>query len=130
MNTSLEWVILITEQYTAMKAFYEKTLGLPIKRDVPGEEFTQFTLQNCNIAIYGKRYAETLVGKDKIGTPGRAIYSFAASDDIDLLYQQLKAKGVQFIKEPETQPWGQRTAYFTDPDGNIWEIQQWISKPA
>lgn len=129
MNTSLEWVILITKQYPAMKAFYKKTLGFPIERDVPDEEFTQFKLRNCNLAIYGKQFVETLLGSKNSGTPGGAIYSFGASDNVDLLYQQLRAKGVQFIKEPETQAWGQRTAYFTDPDGNIWEIQQWIQKP-
>ena len=129
MNTSLEWVILITERYPAMKAFYKTTLGFPIKRDVPEEQFTQFKLKNCYVAIYGKAYIEKLVGKEKIGTPGGAIYSFGESDNIDLVYQQLRAKGVQFMKEPETQVWGQRTAYFTDPDGNIWEIQQWIKKP-
>lgn len=43
-------------------------------------------------------------------------------DDCDAEYERLKARGVQFIKPPVTQPWGQRTGYFTDPDGNIWEI--------
>ena len=33
---------------------------------------------------------------------------------------------IAFIKEPITHSWGQRTAYFTDPDGHIWEIQQWL----
>lgn len=129
MNTSLEWVLLITEQYATMKAFYANTLGFPIERDVPKEEFTQFKLENCNLAIYGKQFVETLFGKERVGTPGGAIYSFGESDNIDLQYQQLCDKGVQFIKAPETQAWGQRTAYFTDPDGNIWEIQQWIKKP-
>ena len=128
MNTALEWVLFITEQYTAMKAFYASTLGFPIERDVPEEEFTQFKLNNCFLAIYGKRFAEKLFPVK--GKPGSAIYSFGESDDIDLQYQQLKKKGVQFIKEPETQAWGQRTAYFSDPDGNIWEIQQWVNKEA
>jgi|SRR3989344_6054313 len=126
MNTNLEWVLLITEQYAAMKAFYKKTLGFPIERDVREEEFTQFKLNNCFLAIYGKRFVEKLF--PITGKPGAAIYSFGESKDVDTDYQQLKEKGVQFIKEPKTQPWGQRTAYFTDPDGNIWEIQQWIKK--
>ncbi|MEK7118926.1 MAG: VOC family protein [Patescibacteria group bacterium] len=129
MNTRVEWIILVTKSYKAMKAFYAESLAFPIKRDVPDEEFTQFKLKNCNLAIYGKQFVEKLLGKKNMGTPGGAIYSFGESDNIDLLYQQLRDKGVQFMKAPETQPWGQRTAYFTDPDGNIWEIQQWIKKP-
>ena len=126
----IEWIILITENYIAMKMFYGDTLGLPIIRDVPDEEFTQFKSENCYLAIYGKQFVEKLIGKPVVGAPGSAIYAFRESKDIDSDYQQLKAYGVQFIKEPETQPWGQRTAYFCDPDGNIWEIQQWVKKSA
>jgi lactoylglutathione lyase len=127
MNTTVEWILLITDDYKGMKAFYKDTLSFAVKRDVPEEEFTQFALANCFVAIYGKRLVEKLLDREMTGKPGSAIYSFAEGD-VDLLYEQLKAKGVQFIKLPQTQPWGQRTAYFTDPDGNIWEIQQWIKK--
>jgi lactoylglutathione lyase len=128
MNTTLEWVILITKRYSAMKTFYGKTLGLPVVRNVPEEEFTQFQMKNCFLAIYGVRFVEGLIGKKYIGKPTQAIYSFGESKDIDRDYQQLGEKGVQFIHIPKTQSWGQRTAYFCDPDGNVWELQQWIKK--
>lgn len=127
MNT-VEWIILITGRYGAMKTFYRDVLKFPIERDVPEEEFTQFKAENCFIAVYGKRFVEKLLGPGHVGSPGGAIYTLGESGDVDLLYQQLQANGVQFIDKPKTQPWGQRTAYFTDPDGNIWEIQQWIKK--
>jgi len=124
--TSIEWIILITEYYDAMKIFYRDTLALPIERDVPEEQFTQFKAVNCSVAIYGKPFVEKLLGRPVTGKPGNTIYSFEESSDVDSDYQQLKNKGVQFMSGPQTQPWGQRTAYFTDPDGNIWEIQQWL----
>jgi len=71
---------------------------------------------------------EKLIGKEHIKTSGGAIYTFGESEDIDKQFQDLKEKGATFIKDPTTQSWGQRTAYFTDPDGHIWEIQQWIHK--
>ena len=109
-----------------MKTFYKNVLELPIERDIPEEQFTQFKMENCFLTIYGKQFVEILLGKPIAGVPGSTMYTFQESKDIDFDYQQLKNKGVQFIKKPETQPWGQRTAYFTDPDGNIWEIQQWV----
>ena len=63
MNTRVEWIILVTKSYKAMKAFYAESLAFPIKRDVPDEEFTQFKLKNCNLAIYGKQFVEKLLGK-------------------------------------------------------------------
>jgi lactoylglutathione lyase len=49
-------------------------------------------------------------------------------DDVDREYEELKAKGVRFIKPPTTQPWGQRIAYFEDPEGNLWEISHFPKK--
>jgi len=126
---SIEWIIFATDQYDKMKTFYRDTLGLPLERDVPEEEFTQFKAENCFIAIYGRQFVEKLLGRSMTGKPGSTIYTFKESTGVDQDYQQLKAKGVQFMSAPKTQPWGQRTAYFPDPDGNIWEIQQWGEKP-
>ena len=45
-------------------------------------------------------------------------------EDVDREYEELKGKGVNFVKPPATQPWGQRIGYFEDPEGNLWEISQ------
>lgn len=49
-------------------------------------------------------------------------------DDADREYEELKGKGVHFVKPPTTQPWGQRIAYFEDPEGNLWEISHILKK--
>jgi uncharacterized glyoxalase superfamily protein PhnB len=49
-------------------------------------------------------------------------------DDVDREYEELRAKGVHFVKPPTTQPWGQRIAYFEDPEGNLWEISHFLKK--
>jgi len=46
----------------------------------------------------------------------------AGVDDVDAEYAALTAKGLKFIKPPVDQPWGRRTAYFADPEGNLWEL--------
>lgn len=46
-------------------------------------------------------------------------------DNVDQTYQQLVAKGVQFLTEPFTyNPPGYRIAFFRDPEGNILELYQ------
>ncbi len=101
-------------------------LGFKIEREIAEESFCQFALENCFLAIYGRQQLQILLGDHQLTTPGAAIYSFPDSSDIDADVAALKAKGVSFIKEAHTQPWGQRTAYFADPDGHIWELQQWL----
>ncbi len=123
---NLEWLILVTDHYQKSRTFYHEILGLEVIREARGEEFTQFKLDNCYLAIYGRKQVEKLIGKKFVGKSGGAIYSFKEVKNIDKYYQTLKDKGLKFIKKPTIQPWGQRTAYFLDPDNNIWEIQEWI----
>ena len=40
-------------------------------------------------------------------------------DDVDAEYERLKQKDVPIVKPPTTQPWGWRSVWFRDPDGNI-----------
>lgn len=125
MKQGIAWIILITDDYDKSFLFYKNTLGFTVEREVREEEFCQFSLSNCNLAIYGRAHAQKLLGSHQLSMSGGAIYSFPNSDDIDADYEKLKNKGVSFLGQPTTQPWGQRTAYFTDPDGHIWELQQW-----
>ena len=43
-------------------------------------------------------------------------------DDVDKEYQNALDKGAQSVLPPTTEPWGQRTCYVADPDGNLIEI--------
>lgn len=126
MNIDVTWVILITDMYLESKAFYANILGLPISREVQADAFCQFTLPNCTLALYGRSQVNRLLGAEYVNKGGGAIYTFPESTNIDADYRELVNKGVVFIIEPTTQSWGQRTAYFTDPDGHIWELQQWM----
>ena len=54
--------------------------------------------------------------------PGKAVkpssseYYFRVGD-VDVWYDRLRNKGVKFSQKQKDQPWGNRTAYFKDPDG-------------
>ena len=43
-------------------------------------------------------------------------------EDVDLRYRELIEKGAASVLEPTTEPWGQRTCYIADPEGNLIEI--------
>ena len=126
MAQKIEWIILVTDYFEKSYTFYKDALELEVVREVREETFCQFKLQNCFLAIYGREEMEKLVGKEFVKTSGGAIYTFGETENIDHQYEKLQNKGVNFIKTPITQSWGQKTAYFTDPDGHIWELQQWV----
>lgn len=49
-------------------------------------------------------------------------------DDTDAACAELATRGVTLLNGPMNRAWGQRTAAFTDPAGNIWEFAQDLSQ--
>ncbi len=43
-------------------------------------------------------------------------------EDVDMHLEVARAAGATVLKEPDVAPWGARSAYFADPEGNVWEI--------
>ena len=41
---------------------------------------------------------------------------------VDRVYGEVLAKGAASVMPPTTEPWGQRTCYIADPEGNLVEI--------
>jgi catechol 2,3-dioxygenase-like lactoylglutathione lyase family enzyme len=40
-------------------------------------------------------------------------------EDVDAAYERVKALKAEFVKLPVTHPWGTRSFWFRDPEGNI-----------
>jgi uncharacterized glyoxalase superfamily protein PhnB len=49
-------------------------------------------------------------------------------DHADEVCAELDRRGVSLINGPIDREWGKCTASFSDPDGNIWEIAQDLSR--
>jgi lactoylglutathione lyase len=53
-------------------------------------------------------------------------YEIALSVDnyqsVDKIYREIVSKGATPVLEPVNMPWGQRTCYISDPEGNLIEI--------
>ncbi len=49
-------------------------------------------------------------------------------EEVDEKYKEVISKGAVSVLEPSTEPWGQRTCYIADPEGNLIEIGSW-NKP-
>ena len=45
--------------------------------------------------------------------------------EVDEAFAKAVANGAEPVLEPTTEPWGQRTCYIADPEGNLIEIGSW-----
>jgi len=94
--------------------FYENVLGLAKKY-----EFADYAGFDCGGVEIGLKTWGGLE-KPRQGEPCLDLLV----EDVDAFYTALKAKGVEFSREPKDTVWGSRTAVFTDPDGNTLQITQ------
>lgn len=46
-------------------------------------------------------------------------------EEVDLEYEKAIRNGATSVLEPTTEPWGQRTCFIADPEGNLIEIGSW-----
>lgn len=95
--------------------FYEETLGLEKKYEY--SSYVGFECGGVEIGLIPR------LTEGQKASPLSPSVEFLV-DDVEKVYNELKNKGVKFIKELHDEPWGGRQATFTDPDGNILEIAQ------
>lgn len=127
MLKRIDAVVLFVTDLEVAKSFYRDKVGLVMKMEAEG--FAEFELDNTTIGLLDVGTAQNLISKDAVAftRPSGARCQVAVFvDDVRRTYEELKARGVDFIKPPTDQSWGQRTANFQDPDGNMWEISQWL----
>ncbi len=116
---------LIVHDLAACTAFYRDTLGLPVTESEP--DHVTFKVGDLYFFLQEAAGAALMMSEkplDLRSGGGSHVLLAASVDDVDAMYVDLKAKGVNVLRPPTDQPWGLRTAYFTDPEGNFWEINQ------
>lgn len=97
----------IRENEDASNVYLEKdgTLFLLYRRT----DFEQMTSRRFS-------YADGVNGHYEIAL---GVENYAA---VDAAFREVVAKGATPVLEPTTEPWGQRTCYVADPEGNLIEI--------
>jgi predicted enzyme related to lactoylglutathione lyase len=114
MITQLKFVgIPIRDQARALQ-FYTASLGFEVVTDQPFDHKQRWIelrigTSETRVVLFTPEGHE-----DRIGT---FFNGSIACDDVQTTYLQLRERGVEFIQEPEKQPWG-TFAKFKDPDGN------------
>ena len=117
---------LFVEDMPKMIKFYRDVLGFEIKESENAgnvyliKDGTLFMLyERKNFEEMTNRKYEYIKGYN--GHFEIALY-VDTFEEVDQKYNEVIAKGAKSILEPVTEPWGQRTCYIADPEGNLIEI--------
>jgi len=118
VNKTIKTVWCITFHVSDLKKaakFYEEVLGLETKYEF--SSYVGFECGGVEIGLIPK------LREREQAAPLSPSVEFLVND-VEKFYKKLKNKNVKFVKELHEEPWGEKQATFTDPDGNILEIVQ------
>ena len=108
---------LFTSNVNRLVKFYEPILGLKAKR--PDKTYAEFSTGVGVLAIFSQEAEEKYIpGSTEGGKNGSMVLEFKVTN-VDTAYQRLRGLVKIWVKPPTTQPWGSRSIYFRDPDGNL-----------
>ena len=108
---------IITADIKRLARFYEQITGISVTMYT--EDFGELKTPACTLAIGSTRTLQ-LFGGD-VARPAAnhtAIIEFRV-DNVDHEYERLKKVCSEFVQEPTTMLWGNRSLLFRDLDGNL-----------
>lgn len=118
-------VTVLADDVDAMKAFYGGVLGFETVEHLGS--YVEFRSEGVRFAVCARDVMFTHTGhpsyvEETYGQRFELAFPAATPEEVDRLYGELVERGATPVKPPETMPWGRRTAFIADPEGNIHEV--------
>ena len=128
----LDGLAILVNDMDTMIRFYRDVLEFEIK-EAEGTENVYLVKNGTLFLLYGRKDFEKMTGhrydyvKGLNGHFEIALY-VDTFEQVDMEFQAAVGQGAVPVMKPTTEPWGQRTCYIADPEGNLIEIGSW-NKP-
>jgi len=71
------------------------------------------------LSIFSYRAQEKYIPGSAVAEKNRSVILEFRVANVDAEYRRLQGLVKTWVKPPTTQPWGSRSIYFRDPDGNL-----------
>jgi catechol 2,3-dioxygenase-like lactoylglutathione lyase family enzyme len=117
---TIDYTVILVRDMAAMRRFYEGILGFSLTCELSAG-WIEYQIGGNTLAL--SRPGRT--AKDAPTPKGSASLQLAfrvAVDDVDRCAEELLRHGVDLLEPPTNQPFGHRTLFFRDPDGNLLEV--------
>jgi lactoylglutathione lyase len=117
---SIDYTVIFARQMPAMRVFYGATLGFPLHREL-NPRWVEFRVGSNILALteQGGRFDDPSL---PVGASSLQLAFRVAPSEVADCAAALAERGVSIVSGPTDQPFGHRTLFFRDPDGNILEI--------
>jgi catechol 2,3-dioxygenase-like lactoylglutathione lyase family enzyme len=135
MNLTYVYTRLNVRDYAACKLFYQDVLGLKVSMVNDAQEYTEFNAGATKITILNRSRLKDYIDSTETVTydpdDAKIILTFAVPN-LDEAISHLKSQGVSVVSSPsqfseDGITGGAISACVRDPDGNLIELEQWLS---
>jgi lactoylglutathione lyase len=116
----IDYTVIYTRDMAAMRHFYGIVMGFPVLREL-SPHWIEYAVGSTALALtaHGKRFDDPA---PPAGVLSLQLAFRVAPKSVDACAEELAAAGVHIVSPPADQPFGHRTLFFRDPDGNVLEI--------
>ncbi|MGW4913723.1 VOC family protein [Streptomyces sp. NPDC004270] len=108
---------IITGDVARLVEFYERATGA--QATWANEDFAELKTAGATLAIAGTRTVPLFAPGSARPADNHSVITEFLVDDVDSVYNNLTGFVTDFVTEPTTMPWGNRSLLFRDPDGNL-----------
>jgi lactoylglutathione lyase len=116
----IDYTVIFARDMAAMRQFYGGVLGFPVLHELSSSWIAYRVGANTlALAQHGRRFNDP--------APASGVLSLQLAFRVppplvDECAKELAAAGVKIESPPTDEPFGHRTLFFRDPDGNVLEI--------
>jgi lactoylglutathione lyase len=118
---ALDYTILWARNMAAMRRFYTDTMRFEVYFEILGGDWLEFRVGGNILALC----KPGLIVPDQtppIGTGAVHLAFQVRREEVDACEAALRKEDIAIVAPAIDQPWGHRTMFFRDPDGNLLEI--------
>ncbi len=132
MLNQIALITILTDNVPRLTAFYRDVLHFEVKTDMGG--YVEFHNHGVRFAVCARSILREASGHASYMDAPRGqcfelAFPCAEPAEVDRVYAEIVAQGTTPIQAPTDMPWGQHTAMFADPDGNIHELFADLPQP-
>ncbi|WP_055534051.1 VOC family protein [Streptomyces graminilatus] len=132
MDIALQYCHITVNDPDEALAFYRDALGFEVRNDVASGEHRWVTLgspaqPDLELVLSNPHAGRSQADGDALQellTKGVMPMFVFRTDDLDGMFEQVRASGAEVLQEPMDQAWGPRDCAFRDPSGNLVRISQ------
>lgn len=124
-------ICLFVDDFKGSLNFYVEKFGFKVVRLQPDPEnanYAEFEFNGTSVTLWQKDGVIEAMGNEHLGEYGHHFMiavKVPEMKDVDDIYEELTANGVECFQKPTTYPFGSRAAYFLDYEKNVWEVFAW-----